>query len=103
MNHRSLLTTCLVSIVVLTACGGGGGEAGSSSSMSAMPSIDPMPMTPMPMTPMPMPMNMMAAPGEAALVGYLRTPHQQMLSAESSGHSYSLDVNSAPSSGTTKF
>ena len=100
MNHRSLLTTCLVSIVVLTACGGGGGEAGSSSSMSAMPSMDPMPM---PMTPMPMPMNMQAAPGEEALVGYLRTPHQQMLSAESSGRSYSLDVNSAPSSGTTKF
>jgi hypothetical protein len=99
MNHRSLLTTCLVSIVVLTACGGGGGgEVGNSSSMSAMPSMDPMPMTPMPM-----PMNMQAAPGEAALVGYLRTPHQRMLSAESSGHSYSLDVNSAPSSGTTKF
>ena len=100
MNHRSLLTTCVVSIVVLSACGGGGGEVGSSSSISAMPSMDPMPM---PMTPMPMPMNMQAAPGEEALVGYLRTPHQQMLSAESSGRSYSLDVNSAPSSGTTKF
>lgn len=83
MNHRSLLTTCLVSIVVLTGCGGGGGDVGSSSSMSSVPSMDPMPMTPMPM-PMPMPMNMKAAPGEAALVGYLRTPHQQVLSAENS-------------------
>jgi hypothetical protein len=100
MKYRSPLTTCLPSIVVLTACGGGGGEVGNSSSMSAMPSMDPMPMTPMPM---PMPMNMQAAPGEAALVGYLRTAHQQMLSAESSGHSYSLDVSSAPSSATTKF
>jgi hypothetical protein len=66
--------------------------------MSAMPSMDPMPMTQMHM-----PMNIMTAPGGAALVLYLRTPRQQVLSAESSGHSYSLDVNSAPSSGTTKF
>jgi hypothetical protein len=66
--------------------------------MSSVPSMDPMPMTPMPMT-----MNMAAAPGEAALVGYLRRPHQQMLSAESSGRFYSLDVNSAPNPGTTTF
>jgi hypothetical protein len=98
MNHRSLLTTYLLTIVVLTGCGGGGGDMGSSSSMSSVPSMDPMPMTPMPM-----PMNMMAAPGEAALVGYLRTPHQRTLNAESSGRLYSLDVNSAPNPGTTKF
>lgn len=99
MNHCSLLTTCLASVMVLTGCGGGGGYAGSSSSMSSMLSMDPMPMTSMPMS---MPM-MMLAPGEAALVGYLQTPHQQMLSAKTSGHLYSLDVSSAPDPGTTKF
>jgi hypothetical protein len=98
MKHRSSLAICWVSVAVLTGCGGGGG--GSSSSMASMPSM----MVPTPMVPVPMvPMNMSSAPGEAALVGYLQTPHQYTLSTERSGRTYSLNVNSSPNPGTTKF
>lgn len=99
MKHRSLLATYLVSVLILSGCGGGGG-GGSSSSMNTPPPImAPTPMVPIPMVPMPM----ASAPGEAALVGYMQTPHQYTLSTESLGRTYSLNLNSSPNPGTTQF
>jgi len=102
MKHRSLLAVNLVSVVVLSGCGGGGGGGGGGS--SSMTSTPPPMMVPTPMVPIPMvPMNMSSAPGEAALVGYLQTPHQYTLRAESLAGSFSLDVTSAPNAGATTF
>jgi hypothetical protein len=50
------------------------------------------------------PSDLSSAPGEAALVAYLRASHQRTLSArDNSGNSYSLQVDSMPNSGTTTF
>jgi hypothetical protein len=103
MKHRSLLVVYLVSVAVLAGCGGGsmGGGGGSSSTMgSGPPSMQgPTPMVPIPMVPM----NMSSAPGEAALVGFLQTPHQYTLRAQAMARSYSLDVASSPNPGATTF
>jgi hypothetical protein len=102
MKHRSLLAACLASVVLLSGCGGGGGSGGGGS--SSMSSTPPTMMVPTPLVPIPMvPMNMSSAPGEAALVGYLQTPHQYTLRAQGLGRSFSLDVNSAPNPGATTF
>jgi hypothetical protein len=100
MKLRTLLTTYLVSIALLTGCGGGGGGgAGNASSMGSMPSMPGPILPPEPL----MPINKTSAPGEAALVGYLQSRHQYMLTAQSAGLSYSLNLNSAPNPGTTMF
>lgn len=102
MKHRSLLAAYLLSVVLLTGCGGGGGGGGGGS--SSMTSTSPTMMVPTPLVPIPMvPINMSSAPGEAALVGYLQTPHQSTLRAQAGMRSYSLDVNSAPNPGATTF
>jgi hypothetical protein len=50
------------------------------------------------------PSNLTSAPGEAALVGYLRADHQATLNAtDTSGNRYSLEVTAVPNSGTTTF
>jgi hypothetical protein len=50
------------------------------------------------------PSNLSSAPGEAALVGYLRANHQTTLNGtDTSGNTYSLQVRNVPSAGTTAF
>ena len=48
--------------------------------------------------------NLSSAPGESALVRYLQTAHQYLLSAtDAGGNSYQVQLGSAPVSGTTTF
>jgi hypothetical protein len=50
------------------------------------------------------PSDLSSAPGEAALVGYLQSSHQATLSAtDTSGNSFSLQVDSVPNAGTSSF
>ncbi len=50
------------------------------------------------------PSNLSSAPGEAALAAYLQASHQTTLGAtDTAGNSYSLQVTSTPSAGTTAF
>lgn len=72
----------IFSLLTVSACGGGGGGTGGTIA----------------------PANLSSAPGEATLVAYLQASHQTTLSAtDTSGNSYTVQLNSASNAGTTTF